>query len=161
MRRLLGRRLGQQRFLGLSAGILTLALALAVVVPAAQAQVGAASGAPVHTHPIVSQSLKNDVSPPLRSIPGRPSQGKGHNADDFPQLRPVPAGRPNHETAYLQNHQVPQLIPSAGNNFDGVGNGFTGPNGTFTVNAAPPDTNGAVGPQDYVQTVNTDFAVFN
>jgi hypothetical protein len=161
MRRLLGRRLGQQRFLGLSAGILTLALALAVLVPAAQAQVGAGSGAPVHKHPIISQSLKNDVSPPLRSIPGRPSQGKGHNADDFPQLRPVPTGRPNHETAYLQNHQVPQLIPSAGNNFDGVGNGFTGPNGTFTVNAAPPDTNGAVGPQDYVQTVNTDFAVFN
>jgi hypothetical protein len=56
---------------------------------------------------------------------------------------------------------VSVAAPSPSNNFAGVGNGFTGPNGTFTVNAAPPDTNGDVGPQDYVQTVNTDFAVFN
>jgi hypothetical protein len=163
MRRFLGRRLDQQRFLGFSASILTLILALVVVVfvPAVSARVGASTNAPVHKHPIVSRSLKNDVSPPLRSIPGRPSQGSGHNADDFPQLGPVPTGRPNHASSYLQNHAVPQLIPSATTSFDGVGNGFTGPNGTFTVNAAPPDTNGAVGPQDYVQTVNTDFAVFN
>src|SRR5262249_32140589 len=46
-------------------------------------------------------------------------------------------------------------------NFDGVGQGLTGPQGTFTVNAAPPDTNGDVGPNHYVQIVNTDFAVFN
>src|SRR5437660_1085915 len=66
-------------------------------------------------------------------------------------------GIPDH----VQNTQVPVAIPSASNIFDGVGNGFTGPQGTFTVNAAPPDTNGAVGPQDFVQIVNTDFAVFN
>ena len=53
------------------------------------------------------------------------------------------------------------LIPATSKNFDGVGNGFSGPSGTFTVNAAPPDTNGDVGPNHYVQTVNTDFAVFN
>ena len=52
-------------------------------------------------------------------------------------------------------------MPAPALNFDGVGNGFTGPNGTFTVNAAPPDTNGDVGPNHYVQIVNTDFAVFN
>src|SRR2546430_13474664 len=28
-------------------------------------------------------------------------------------------------------------------------------------NSAPPDTNGDVGPNHYVQTVNTDFAIFN
>src|SRR5207253_9975972 len=46
-------------------------------------------------------------------------------------------------------------------NFDGVGNGFSGPAGTFTVAGAPPDTNGSVGPNHYVQIVNTDFAVFD
>jgi hypothetical protein len=46
-------------------------------------------------------------------------------------------------------------------NSDGVGQGFSGPNGTFVVNSAPPDTNGAVGPNHYVQVVNTDFAIFN
>ena len=46
-------------------------------------------------------------------------------------------------------------------NFAGVGNGFTGPQGSFTVNSAPPDTTGAVGPNHYVQMVNSDFAVFD
>jgi hypothetical protein len=31
----------------------------------------------------------------------------------------------------------------------------------FAVNSAPPDTNGDVGPNHYVQTVNTDFAIYN
>ncbi|MGZ5269949.1 MAG: hypothetical protein ACXWC6_04970 [Ramlibacter sp.] len=51
--------------------------------------------------------------------------------------------------------------PTMGLGFDGVGKGFTGPQGTFTVNAAPPDTNGAVGTTQYVQTVNTALAVFD
>ena len=46
-------------------------------------------------------------------------------------------------------------------NFDGIGQGFTGPAGTFVVNSAPPDTNGAVGPNHVVEIVNTDFAVFS
>ncbi|HLZ20822.1 MAG TPA: hypothetical protein VKQ30_01690, partial [Ktedonobacterales bacterium] len=61
----------------------------------------------------------------------------------------------------MQRQPNSALIPAPTNNFDGVGNGFTGPQGTFSVASAPPDTNGSVGPQDYVQTVNTDFAVFN
>jgi hypothetical protein len=42
-----------------------------------------------------------------------------------------------------------------------VGQGFSGPNGTFTVSSAPPDTNASVGPNHVVETVNSDFAVFN
>jgi len=42
-------------------------------------------------------------------------------------------------------------------NFAGVGNGDYG----FAPNAAPPDTNGAVGATQYVQWVNESFAVFN
>src|SRR6185436_10601792 len=53
------------------------------------------------------------------------------------------------------------LAPATIANFDGVGNGFTGPAGTFVVNSAPPDTNGAVGPNHIVEIVNTDFAVFS
>jgi len=49
----------------------------------------------------------------------------------------------------------------AGLNFDGVGVGFTGPAGAFTPDAAPPDTNGAVGTTQYVQWVNESFAVFD
>ena len=75
----------------------------------------------------------------------------------MPALR---RGAANHLSAPVQG-AVALTAPTASNNFDGVGAGFTGPNGTFSVSSAPPDTNGAVGPQDYVQTVNTDFAVFN
>ena len=51
--------------------------------------------------------------------------------------------------------------PTPGVTFEGIGQGFTGPAGTFSVSSAPPDTNGTVGPNHYVETVNTSFAVFS
>jgi len=50
---------------------------------------------------------------------------------------------------------------TAGLGVDGVGKGFVGPQGAFTVQSAPPDTTGAVGATQYVQWVNSSFAVFN
>src|SRR5436305_14806358 len=50
-----------------------------------------------------------------------------------------------------------QLAPTAGLAFDGLGNATLG----FTIHAAPPDTNGAVGLTQYVQWVNSSFAVFD
>ncbi|HEX6543684.1 MAG TPA: hypothetical protein VF040_18155 [Ktedonobacterales bacterium] len=143
------------------------AVALAVVAaivgfPFMSAASPSHAGVAAHAHPVVSTSVKNDVSQPLRAIPGKPWQGKGGIAeDDFPALSTVHPGRPNQLNPHVQSSVGSAAAPSTSSNFDGVGNGFTGPNGTFTVNSAPPDTNGAVGPQDYVQTVNTDFAVFN
>jgi hypothetical protein len=49
------------------------------------------------------------------------------------------------------------VATTAGLNFPGAGNGDYG----FVPNAAPPDTNGAVGATQYVQWVNESFAVFN
>jgi hypothetical protein len=46
---------------------------------------------------------------------------------------------------------------ATGHNFEGLGNGFPG----FSVNSAPPDTNGAVGATQYVQWVNESFEVFD
>ena len=51
---------------------------------------------------------------------------------------------------------TPTPTPSALLNFDGLGNG-----GGYTPNAAPPDTNGAIGATQYVQWVNEAFAVYN
>ena len=56
---------------------------------------------------------------------------------------------------------APAVAATPGLGFDGVGNGFTGPQGTFTVQSAPPDTTGAIGRTQYVQWVNSSFAVFN
>lgn len=55
----------------------------------------------------------------------------------------------------------PFAAATPGLGFDGVGNGFTGPQGAYTVQSAPPDTTGAVGKTQYVQWVNSSFAVFD
>jgi len=54
-----------------------------------------------------------------------------------------------------------QVSTTAGLNLLGIGTGFVGPLGSFSVSAAPPDTNGAVGATQFVEWVNTAFAVFN
>lgn len=51
---------------------------------------------------------------------------------------------------------TPTPAPSALLNFDGLGAG-----GGYTPNAAPPDTNGAIGATQYVQWVNEAFAVYS
>ena len=61
----------------------------------------------------------------------------------------------------VQSNVGAAAAPSIASNFEGVGNGFVGPQGTFAVNSAPPDTNAAVGPTQIVQIVNSGFAVFN
>src|SRR5579859_2409357 len=107
----------------------------------------------------VNPAVKHDVSPPLRTIEPVHTSEEGHDINTT--LPRLPQGAPNGIPDNTQNTPASPLTPSPSNSFDGIGNGFTGPQGTFTVNSAPPDTNGAVGPQDYVQIVNTDFAVFN
>jgi hypothetical protein len=57
----------------------------------------------------------------------------------------------------LQTTATSSVATAAGLNFAGVGNGDYG----FAPNAAPPDTNGAVGATQYVQWVNESFAVFS
>jgi len=49
------------------------------------------------------------------------------------------------------------FTPVVGTSFEGLGAGQYG----FTVNSAPPDTNGTVGATQYVQWVNSSFAIFN
>ena len=103
------------------------------------------------------------LSAPLRTLaPARPVRGRSHPALGLHTVAsagaafgeaPAPSGLPAASLA-LQ-------APTVNSSFDGVGNGFVGPQGTFSVNSAPPDTTGDVGPNNYVQMVNTDFAVFS
>jgi hypothetical protein len=104
--------------------------------------------------------VKHDVSPPLRSIvPIRPPAG----TLAIRTLGPVHPGRRYPRVVdrvrQTQLAKVPsRMLPvTSGLGFAGVGQGDYG----FTVNVAPPDTNGAVGDTQYVQWVNLSFAVFN
>jgi hypothetical protein len=93
-----------------------------------------------------------EAQKPLRTIPVRP----------IPALvsrQPAVTGVVG--DAELQPSAGPLISVTAGLNFDGVGNGFAGPQGTFTVTSAPSDPNGAIGATQYVQWVNTSFAVFS
>ncbi|HET9110649.1 MAG TPA: hypothetical protein VFN78_07485 [Ktedonobacterales bacterium] len=120
-----------------------------------------AAGGPIHHGATVTKDSHHDLSVPLRDVAGTPSPVTApHQADAPIRMPALRHGAANRLSAPVQGATT-LAAPTASNNFDGVGNGFSGPNGTFTVSAAPPDTNGTVGPQDYVQTVNTDFAVFN
>lgn len=69
--------------------------------------------------------------------------------------RTSPSGGPNPSPS-----PTPSPAATLGTAFPGMGSGFTGPAGNFTVAAVPPDPNAAAGPWQIVQVVNTSFAVF-
>ena len=137
---------------------LVLALALAAAC-GGQIQSDGVSDAKVQRAPVISHAEQYDQSGPLTllPVPERRDTNVEHEVKRIP--RP-PAGAQLRDPVHQTSAPL-LLVPTINNSFDGVGNGFSGPNGTFSVNAAPPDTNGDVGPRDYVQTVNTDFAIFN
>ncbi len=75
--------------------VVTLAILAAVVgFPLISAASPSHTSVAKHQHPTVNQSVKNDVSQPLRSVAGKPSNGHGGEADDFPSLKPVRNGGP-------------------------------------------------------------------
>ena len=106
-------------------------------------------------------SAQHDTLHSLRGVMPRPddfSKSKqNHPAHPLPWLD----GPGNPTDGAVQGSTSGVAAPTAGSGVDGVGNGFSGPQGTFTVNSAPPDTNGAVGASQYVQIVNSGFAVFD
>src|SRR5947207_1643196 len=123
---------------------LALALTLAVPDPAVAKDPGGVT---------VIQSSKNDVSARLATISPK-TEGAGQPKKERP-LHGFPqavTGAPDGAVQSTVNTAAPALSSS----FEGIGQGFAG----FTVQYAPPDTNGAVGPNNFVQTVNVSFAVF-
>src|SRR5258708_14588874 len=138
-------------------------VALLLVLPAA-GQVANAPNTDAVT--VVRQSLHNDVSLPLRDLLKAapvPDAATLHPREAEPaRLIPLPPGlnTPDQTDTIHQRTSAlapASLAPTAGLSFEGLGNNSLG----FTVNSAPPDTNGAVGSTQYVQWVNSSFAVFN
>ena len=105
----------------------------------------------------VNFAVRSDISPTLRNIKAITSPGAEHHREK--PLRPIPQHvlATNGPDGAVQNLPGPFVGTTAGLNFAGVGYGDYG----FSPDAAPPDTNGAVGATQYVQWVNESFAVFN
>ncbi|MBJ6727209.1 hypothetical protein [Geomesophilobacter sediminis] len=106
----------------------------------------------------VSTSVQSDMSEPVRDLVGlTPSADAGKEKKEKP-LRLIPPVGPGAATdTAVQSVPGPSLSVTQGLGFPGVGNGDYG----FSDQYAPPDTNGAVGATQYVQWVNTYFAVFD
>src|SRR2546429_6094475 len=108
----------------------------------------------------VEAEVQHDTSTPLRQMPPA-LRAQGQRVHPVLPLPRHGGGGVTAADPVLQSLIAQPLAPALTLNFDGVGNGFSGPAGTFTVAGAPPDTNGSVGPNHYVQIVNADFAVFD
>ena len=107
----------------------------------------------------VSSSVFSDVSAPVRDLVGLAPTGPTAKAKKQKPLRVLPnmGNALNQSDGALQTTAGPAIAATTGLSFPGVGNGDYG----FVPNAAPPDTNGAVGAAQYVQWVNESFAVFD
>ncbi len=115
-------------------------------------------------HSILRWNVKHDVSEPLSEmIKNAPKASLAaaakHEAEPVRRI-PLPpgmAGAPVVQDLVRQQAIAAAAAPPTSLNFEGLGNAQYG----FTVNSAPPDTNGAVGATQYLQLVNSSFAVFN
>ncbi len=146
-----------------SAASITLAVGAAVVVaPAAHA---APTQGPTGIEPaaglapLVEPSVRNDTSAPLRELAAAAGQPRAAVGVAEQPMRQLPAATGDRGTAIqgagsgaVDSSAPGGLMPAFDDDFEGVGN----VNGVF-----PPDTNGDVGPDHYMQWVNLSLAVWD
>ena len=108
--------------------------------------------------PTVRRDMHHDVSPPLRDMIRNAPPPSLVKEESEPLRRiPLPEGLSQLEEDPLRQMTTAGTTPVVSLSFEGLGAGQYG----FSVTGAPPDTNGAVGATQYVQWVNTSFAIFN
>ena len=136
------------------------ALLVAAVVGGTVSVQAAAASKPGSIGPVeVSAAVYSDVSAPVRDLTGvAPAASTDKEKKEKP-LRVLPnmGNALNQTDGALQTSPGPLAGTTSGLNFAGVGQGDYG----FSDSYAPPDTVGVVGATQYVQWVNTYFAVFN
>jgi hypothetical protein len=105
--------------------------------------------------PEVSQADHHDTSPVLRTLPRGAPRGGAPAEHPVRRLPPLPAARgPLARDPVVQASPGPALTLEV-KSFEGLGHP------DYAVAAAPADTTGAAGDTQYVQWVNTAFAVFD
>jgi hypothetical protein len=121
-------------------------------------RVGGQQSPQTQVYPDVWNEIAHDTSPPLKAIGKAQETGPNHS---IRLLHPPHSPRQGQVDTAVQSSAGPLVAATSGLNILGVGVGFTGPQGPFSPNAAPPDTNGAVGATQFVQWVNESYAVFD
>ena len=116
-----------------------------------------ASGGANSPNVVVRHPSHQDVSPPLRTIVPRPVPSQRHVLTEGELPAPISISGRDPVVQTSASSAAAATAPTAGAGFEGLGTGLPG----ATVNSAPPDPNGDVGPNQYVQIVNQQFAVFS
>lgn len=106
---------------------------------------------------------QGSVSAPLLLMPPVPQAETRETRERKP--RPIPRRSPSGKAGLAAADPVRQVqamapsmnMPGFNLNFDAIGAHFAG----FSVTIAPPDTNGDVGPNHYVQVVNASLIVYS
>ena len=106
--------------------------------------------------PKVSYPLQFSVSPLVREMPLQ-ARSSGPPQEIHRGQLPARTGSTNVTDPVVQGSTPTPAAAQTLGNFEGMGAGYPG----FSVTAVPPDPNGAVGPNHYVQWVNNAFVVFN
>jgi hypothetical protein len=109
-------------------------------------------------HSTIRYQISHDTSSPLGAmapVPVGTVQRPNEPVSQMPQRPVAQQADPVVQTA------VSPAIPTPSASFDGLGQGFSGPQGSFSVTGVPPDPNAAVGASQIVEVVNTGFAVFS
>jgi hypothetical protein len=115
---------------------------------------------PASPTPTVRWAAARDVSPPLRDLAAGRIAPAAEDPADEPDRGPISTGDSRHSTdGALQSALLPTAIPATQQNFEGLSNqdNFN----IFGRRVNPPDPNGEVGPNNYVEMVNLVFAVYD
>ena len=103
-----------------------------------------------HRGPELEREVTHDTSPPLRDITPRHRPPGPPEAHEIRLLHP-PRQISHPGDAVRQTSTLSKVAATGGPNLDGIG-----ANGS-----APPDTNGSAGATQFVEWVNTEFAVYD
>jgi hypothetical protein len=140
--------------------VFSLALLVLILIGSTVSAQAAPSAKPDPIGPVeVSSAVYSDVSGPLSDLVGVAPDAPEEKEKKEKPIRSLPnmGNALNQDDGAVQTVVGPLAGTTSGLNFAGVGQGDYG----FTDQYAPPDTVGAVGATQYVQWVNTYFAVFN
>ena len=147
------------------AGVLALFIGLVAAATgagAAQSSVGdiQTAQAPAHATRTITWDTAHDLSQPLRVLAANRVAPDADDPADEEDFGPTPGADSGYSAdGALQSGLLPTTIPSTTQNFEGLSNEDNFNIFGFRVN--PPDPNGEVGPNNYVEAVNLTFAVYD
>ena len=126
---------------------------------------GQTTGGWTSGHVIVNPAVRSDRSAPLSSLASRwkppPPEARPHHTE--PATEPAPPAAPQIPAAAAAIEQTTQGAGPASEqtaSFDGLGVGFSGPQGNYE-GRNPSDNSLAAGPDHIVQIVNSRLAIFS